>query len=228
MSPPEASEFKRLGKGTVAHKRDKNSLESVAKDTAETDSPGRGKMAPNFYLDTNIIFDETRHRKINNLRWIPKIKEKKWRCFTSVFALMEMIDSEQAEAFVSEKRRENIEYNTICRDRSQINLAKNQLVSVGNRFKMAWEQYAFIRTVALTEDGWRLARRISENSNVFAPDVIHLASALQCKSNILLTRDAHFRDHGNDVLESEDLGAGLKICDPNHAQNALADMGFDV
>lgn len=185
-------------------------------------------MTPRFYLDTNIIRDDVKSREIASIRWIQQIKERRWGCFTSMLAFMEMIDNEQEEAFVAKKRSEKLEYNTICRQRNQIELAKEQLDLVADEFRAVRGEYPFIRTVVLTREGWSLALRISEASNIFAPDAIHLASACQCESNILLTRDEHFRNRGNDVLKSENLGAGMKICNPDNAKKALADMGFEV
>ena len=185
-------------------------------------------MTPVFYLDTNIIRDETEVREIASIKWIRKIKEKKWRCFTSMLTFMEMIDNEREEAFVAKKRMEKVEYNTICRQRNQIDLTKEQLDLVGNKFRTVRVGYQFIRAVRLSKNGWNLALRISETSNIFAPDVIHLASALECKSNILLTRDGHFIKHGNAVLKSENPDVNLKLCNPNNARKALANMGFEV
>ena len=104
-----------------------------------------------------------------------------------------MIGYEQEDAFVAEKRKERIDYSTICRSRNQMDLTKEQLEEAGDEFRLVRGRYPFIQSVSLTEDGWNLALHIAEKSNIFAPDAIHLAAAWQCKSNILLTADDHFK-----------------------------------
>lgn len=185
-------------------------------------------MTPVFYLDTNVIRDNTKNRRQESIERVEKIRDNGWRCFTSVLALMEMIDNEQEDAFVAKKRAENMEYNTICRQRNQIDLTRKQLRETNDRFRAARRQYPFVRPVSLTEYGWRLALRIAATSNIFAPDAIHLAAAWQCRSNILLTTDDRFKKHGNSVLESQDLDKDLKICNPENTKRALAGMGFEV
>ena len=185
-------------------------------------------MTPVFYLDTNVILDDAKNRRIASIKWVQKIKENNWGCFTSVLGFMEMIDYEQEDAFVAEKRKERIEYSTICRSRNQMDLTKEQLEEVGDDFRLVRGRYPFIQSVSLTEDGWNLALHIAEKSNIFAPDAIHLAAAWQCKSNILLTADDHFKKYGNIVLEDNGLDKELRIYNPGNAENALADMGFEV
>ena len=167
-------------------------------------------MTPVFYLDTNIILDDAKNRRLASIEWVQKIKENNWGCFTSVLGLMEMIDYEQEDAFVAEKRKERIEYSTICRCRNQMDLTKEQLEEAGDEFRLVRGRYPFIQSVSLTEDGW------------------NLAAAWQCKSNILLTADDHFKTHGNVVLKDNGLDEELRIYNPGNAKNALADMGFGV
>ena len=50
---------------------------------------------------------------------------------------MEMMDNEQEDAFVAKKRAENVEHNTICRQRNQIDLTRKQLREANDRFRTA-------------------------------------------------------------------------------------------
>ena len=63
---------------------------------------------PIIYLDTNVIRDDTQNRRESSAHLIAKIRDDKLECYTSIFAWMEMLDSEQEEKFVREKRKEGM------------------------------------------------------------------------------------------------------------------------
>lgn len=182
--------------------------------------------APIFYLDTNVIRDNLNSRNHHSIVWVERIRKENWKCFTAVFAYMELLDLEQDDKFVFHKREEGIEYNTICRDRHQKDLTFEDLNMIGDKFRDIFVKYPFIQPVALSEDGWNLAIHIASTSNVFAPDVIHLAAAWTSNCNLLITSDSHFIKQAKQLLQKEKVWDQLRICAPNEIQKSLTELGF--
>lgn len=184
--------------------------------------------SPTFYLDTNVIRDVTNDRQKESIILVRRIRDNKWKCYTSIFTFMEMVDAEQEELFVSEKRNDGMEYSTICRQRNQIKLSNEALREVEVRFKWIFTEYPFIKPISLSDKGWDLALHIASNSTIFAPDIIHLAAAWESDAHILVTSDTHFIKHGNAILKSEGLEDKLAICSPTDVSKTLTRLGFRV
>ena len=176
---------------------------------------------PIIYLDTNVIRDDTQNRRKSSVHLIAKIRNKELECYTSIFAWMEMIDSAQEEEFVREKHKEGMEYNTICRKRNQIDLSKETLEYVSEKFKDILCNYRFIKPLSLSAEGWDLALHTASNSTISAPDTIHIATAWLSGANLMFTSDEHFKKHGNEILEHEGVSDKLKIYKPDQAQKIL-------
>lgn len=58
------------------------------------------KVVPHLYVDTNVFGEilEGQHR--DSIHLLETIKEKKWRCSTSIYTLMELSDIRQDNRFI--------------------------------------------------------------------------------------------------------------------------------
>ncbi len=183
---------------------------------------------PIFYIDTNIVRDNTNNRNHNSIYWVERIRKRSWKCYTSIFTFMEMLDIEQADSFVSKKRSEGLEYNTICRQRSQIELPAETMKNIKDKFLELFVKYPFIKPVSLTSEGWDLALHIATKTSIFAPDIIHLAAAWEANASVLITSDKHFLKHGNAILKNEGVSDKLQLCEPSNIEKTLEKMGCTI
>lgn len=183
---------------------------------------------PIFYLDTNILRDVMRRRNTKSTYWLQRIRENKWKCITSVYSLMELLDLEQDHDFVQKRLAKNQDFDKIFREKHQRDLDLSDFLNCKGSIESFLTDNPFIDTVILTEDGWQLALHIAANSNVFSPDALHLASAWQNSADIIMTSDRHFITEGTAILDREKPQKQLILCDPEQVKNVLDKMGVKM
>jgi len=181
---------------------------------------------PSIYLDTNVIRDVDHNRKKESIIWVEQIREKKWNCYTSVFAFMEMLDNDQEDKFVFKMREDGLEYNTICRKRNEKDLTFSELDDINHKFQNVFVKYPFVKPVTLSNSGWDLALHIAATSNIFSPDIIHLSTAWESKCDLIMTSDQHFIKHATNLLKRESVWDQLRICSPENVKQTLSDLKF--
>lgn len=164
------------------------------------------KKSKSFYIDTNIAIDFATNRDIQTVLVLERIKEKKWKCVSSTFLAMEMADYQQIYSYISKEISKKRNPEDILKSRNSKNLKDHDFketeewfAEFNQRFKNL-TLYDFITN----SNGWALAREISFNSNLFAPDVIHLVSAMlgfiggYC--DVLITKDSLFHTEAEKIL----------------------------
>lgn len=73
-------------------------------------------LVPHLYLDTNVILDILHpKRHASSVDLLQKIREKKWRCSTSSYSLLEMYDAEQLEKYVQKLHLQGYDWSQIMR-----------------------------------------------------------------------------------------------------------------
>ena len=183
---------------------------------------------PIFYVDTNIIRDVMRRRPTKSAYWLERIRENKWKCCTSIYGLMELLDVEQDHAFVQKRLAHNQDFDKIFREKYRRDLSPSDFQDVKQEIDSFLTEKRFIDFVTLSDDGWKLAMHIAANSNVFAPDAIHLASAWQNGVDILLTNDGHMVLEGNKILKMDKVEKDLKLCEVDKLSGLLQKMRVKV
>jgi len=64
------------------------------------------KIVPFIYIDSSIVINIIHGNHSPSIHLIETIKEKKWECATSSFTLMEVLDVQKDNRFISEKLEE--------------------------------------------------------------------------------------------------------------------------
>ena len=185
-----------------------------------------------IYIDTNFVLDFTEGRNDKCIYIIEKIRERKWKCVSSTFAIMEISDIIKDTLFVTKKLQKHWTINKILRERYKKDLNQDDFEDVENYIlNRLFGTYSFIKFLTPSEDGWIAALEFSTNSNISAPDIMHLATAWNAGCNILITSDKHFLIDAKKLIERyNDKYAGLeklRICTPGEFNDVLKELGFE-
>lgn len=158
-------------------------------------------MNPVFYIDTNVIRDCIKRRKTETIVAIDYIKENRWKCYTSIFALMEESDIEKDFNFFNKKVKQGMEINEILRMRNSKDLGVENLDDSAEKIQEFIDQYEFVEIQNIVSDtSWNKAVTASKQSNISSSDIIHLVTAGESKCDILLTSDEFFIKEGREFL----------------------------
>ena len=189
-------------------------------------------MKPRIYLDTNICRDCIKNRtKITkeSIQLMGIIKDENWYCMTSAFTLMELYDLEKEDLFFNKKLRQGLDINTIFRLRKHKDLSESDLEEVKIRMQNFLDEYKFIILHALEgNEGWTLANTVSAQTNLSAPDCIHLAVAIGSNCNILVTSDQEMIGEGSKFLKENDLWYQMRLSNPSNVKKTLENLAADI
>jgi len=171
-----------------------------------------------FYIDTNIVLDYITGRNTQTISVLEKIKSKGWRCISSSFLTMEAADYKKDSLFFVDKAIEKKwEMRKIMRETYNKDLGRGDFEKIFNWFVEFLNKYKnlVLYDFLTTNNDWFLAQNISFNSNLNAPDVVHLTSAIfgatRGYCQVLMTNDKFFTTEANKIIESRRLKGKLKI-----------------
>lgn len=177
-------------------------------------------VVPHMYLDTPILIDVLRDRRTASLRLLEEARQKMWRISTSQFAVMELLDVEQDDRFFILEVTKRRTVAGVLRDRYKRKLPEGERKSIEKKVKSFLDvRYPFIQYFHLTAEGFNRASGLCANTNISAPDCLHLATALEAGCDILVTTDDHFLDEAKDYIEA---------CQPEHIHEALVRLRFQA
>lgn len=180
--------------------------------------PNGIKRSKAFYIDTNVALDYITARNRETVLILDKIKEKDWKCVSSSFLAMELADYKKDSLFVIEKAMEKKwEIRKIVRETHYKDLRRGDFDKVFDWFKSFREEYKNVELYDFLKDNndWQVAQGISFNSNLNAPDAIHLASAIlgaiggYCQ--IMITQDNHLIKEARRYCGENKLSSKLKV-----------------
>lgn len=175
------------------------------------------KRIRSFYIDTNIALDYATSRDIQTVFILEKIKERGWRCVSSTFLTMEMADYQKDALFIAEAMAKKWEVRKILRSIHRRKLKSTQLDTVYNWFEDFKKRFQKIEIYDFLQgsEPWERAQEISFNSNLTAPDVIHLTSAivgaLAGLCSIFITKDELLYNEAKRIIDQYKLKSKLKI-----------------
>lgn len=157
-------------------------------------------VVPHLYLDTGVLVDVIRDIG-DSFKLLGLARKKQWVISTSSFAVMEMLDIEQEDAFFRVKVAQGMTARWAMRNRTKRDLPKNELADIYKRIrdKLA-ALYDFIDYWELTPAGLDEAVKFAKESNISAPDCIHLATATEAGCDLLVTTDEFFREEAKQYL----------------------------
>ena len=161
-------------------------------------------IEPHIYLDTNVILDAIYQRYIPSLNCLNRIRSEGWKCSTSRFTVLEMLDYEQEKSFEEKCVGEGILRSRLRdymgrRRQDKWGLSEAQLSDVWKSLhaKLA-NEYAFISyeqpaDKELWDELWDEAEKFCAATNIGYTDAIQLAFAVCIGCNILITHDQDFQ-----------------------------------
>src|SRR3989338_1592075 len=180
--------------------------------------PKGKRKSKSFYIDSNIALDYITARNRETILVLNKIKDKDWKCVSCSFLAMELADYKKDSLFVIDKAIEKKwEMRKILRETYNKDLRRGDFEKVldwFNGFKQEYnnlELYDFLKT----SDDWQGAQGISFNSNLNAPDAIHLTTAIlgaiggYCQ--IMITNDKQFSQEARRIIDDYKLTRKLKV-----------------
>ena len=175
-------------------------------------------LVPHLYLDSNIILDILRDRRPASLQLMERSKRDKWFVSTSPFAIMEVFDAEKDDRFFQIKILEGNTVGEVLRIRHQRDLSKQVLQKIsqkiGEKLRIA---YSHIQYWELEVEGFDRAVELARESNISAPDCIHLATALEVGCDILVTSDNFFMKEAKQYVATSL---------PEGVEDELRNLGF--
>jgi len=140
----------------------------------------RKNKVKGFYIDTNIAIDYITGRNPDTIGVLDLMKEKGWKIVSSSFLVMEASDVKKDYIYIINKTmEEKWDIRRVLRERDHKDLTEGDFFKLTEwiddlKDKLNLLLYDFL----VDSDTWELAQYISQNSNLFAPDAIHLSSAI--------------------------------------------------
>ena len=151
-----------------------------------------------LYLDTTFLLDLVRpERRPKSAELFEEARSRGWTCSSSAFAQMEALDVEQENAWFLARVRAGEHIERLLRRRRERDLGKNQLLRVFKRFSVALEKRGVresVQWIALGDEETERAMNLAMETNMSAPDCLHVATALQAGCDVLVTSDGPLRD----------------------------------
>lgn len=163
-------------------------------------------IVPHLYLDTNILLDFLHSRYEPSIALLQQIRDKRWKCSTSSFALLEMYDAEQLEKFVQKLYLKGYNWSQIMsrtreRRSKNLGLTDRQLQNLASELRDSMSLINdCVEFLDPHKELWDDAEYYCIYTNIGAQDALHLATALAVECNILVTRDKHFRHIADDYI----------------------------
>lgn len=146
-------------------------------------------------------------------RWKPavalmeRIKAERWKCSTSRFTILEMLDIEHEQRFIDNLLIEGYLLSRVrdllgVRRQFRWGLKTRELDEIYTKLHDELEnKYDFVNFEHPTRaEAWNRADDYCATTNVSATDAIHLALAVEIGCNILVTRDKDFRSIADDFI----------------------------
>lgn len=146
-----------------------------------------GAEIPTLYFDTNVLLDIIDKRDSNSVALYRYAWQNKWRCITSIFAKVEVLEVKQNDRFKIEKQKFGLSgkkkhKRDLC-PRILGNISSSLTKLLKSRCE-GFNEYSFI-----VEGGWLKAEEVKRKTNLTDKDSIHLAEALAFPCDLFITRD---------------------------------------
>ncbi len=142
-----------------------------------------------FYLDTNILIDIIRSRRLSSTDFFNKAISFDHRCVTSVFSFMEIAELEKSQSYAEQLVKQKEDINKICRSYRNCSLDLKMLKAVEDTIKSI-DHLKEIEQISFDKDGWDEALKLAFSTNISAPDCIHIATFNIADVDYFVTSDS--------------------------------------
>jgi len=181
---------------------------------------GTWTVVPHLYVDTNVFVEIIEGQHQASIHLIETAKEKKWRCSTSIFTLMELSEIRQDNKYVYDQLGLGTHIKKAFRSLDQKNLSLSELKQIQGKIDALFTNtYPFVEFFALEEKGWDRALDLKATTNISAPDAIHLSTAIEAGCDVLVSLDAFL------IKEASKY---IRTCSPENTQSVIIELGFDI
>ncbi|MBI1885102.1 MAG: PIN domain-containing protein [Chloroflexi bacterium] len=176
-------------------------------------------------MDTNVILDAVDNRWRPSRDLMARIRSEGWKCSTSRFTFLEMLEVKQEDRFMRNRLDEGLTLSEIVRQRGnrrwgRLALRRGELDAIYEQLYEAVEaEYPFITFQQPQTGLWDQAEEYCAATNIGAVDSIHLATAVGVGCDVLATRDQDFRSIADGYIPA---------AFPENIDAALRDLGFDL
>jgi predicted nucleic acid-binding protein len=175
---------------------------------------------PHLYLDTSVIAGVLQKQHTASTLLLDNIVKKEWKCSTSAFASMELFDITQDNAYVLKELQLGVHIKKAYKSLDQKNLSKTDLEKISDSIQDVFPgKYTNIRVFDFEQSTWVKAIKLKATTNISAPDVIHLATAIEAGCDLLVTLDQFFKKEAEPYI---------KTCLPEKTEKVLKEMGFKI
>jgi len=162
---------------------------------------------PRLYLDTNVILDVLNNRWEPSKKLLDRIRIEHWKCITSRFTFLEMLDVEHEQRFIENLMAEGYPLSRVrdllgTRRQKSRGLPKRDLESVIAKLYDA--QHTMFSCIEfqwpVAESFWNRVDEYCAATNLAVADAMHLAFAIESEANILVSRDKDFCAIADDFI----------------------------
>jgi predicted nucleic acid-binding protein len=175
-----------------------------------------------IYIDTCILQGAISRRNEKDTIFMNKIKEKRWKAFTSIHTLLELLDMAKDRSFLMKSVINRwVDVNTFLRERRTKQLSSDDMDEISDELNNFFKSHDFIGFMSIDNEVWNDVKDIAEKSNLHSSDALHLALARMWDCQILVTHDQFFIKEGNKLLKEAGISGNIQICDVDKVEETL-------
>ncbi len=157
------------------------------------------------YLDTNIFLDYIRKRDKDTITFINDAYKYNVELVTSYFTYLEIFDKEYEDYFAQREFENKKTFDVIRREIFNRELKKSELSKVTKKTTGIMGEISGMvvqfTLIYLNDKGWEHAMELMNEINLNAGDAVHLATAIESKCNVLLTKDQYFKRNAKEKIK---------------------------
>jgi predicted nucleic acid-binding protein len=133
---------------------------------------------------------------------------------------MELFDINQDNKFVLNQLELGVHIKKAYKSLDQKNLSFTDLRQVSTNIQNVFSvKYPNIKFYDYGKINWDKALELKATANISAPDVIHLATAIEAGCDLLVTLDNFFKKEAKPYIEG---------CLPEQVEQVIRDLGFTL
>ncbi len=175
---------------------------------------------PHIYVDTNVLSGALERQHTSSARLLDEVEKNGWKCSTAIFAFMELFDISQDNKYVLNQLQVGVHIKKAYKSLDQKNLSEVDLKNIQETIRDSFSiKYPSIKYYDFEKETWTKALDLKAATNISAPDIIHLATAIELKCDILVTLDNFFKKEAEPYI---------KTWLPEQVDKILKELGFNL
>ncbi|MBN1188908.1 MAG: PIN domain-containing protein [Dehalococcoidales bacterium] len=175
---------------------------------------------PHLYLDTSVLAGVLQKEHNASVSLIQTIVKKNWHCSTSIFASMELFDISQDNQYVLNQLQLGVHIKKAHKALDQKTLSTSSINEIRRSVDRLFAvQCPNLNQILYKKQTWNKAWTIKASTCISAPDVIHMATAMEAGCDLLVTLDSFFL---------KEAVAYIPACRPEQVEKTLIKEGFNL